>query len=73
MSKRYAGVDLSQQWFDIAVSPDGLSRRLPYTQDGLAKFVGQMKDLEVSLVVVEACGHLERPLARAPKRRSRWR
>ncbi len=64
MSKRYAGVDLSKEWFDVAVVPDGLSWNLPHTEKGLREFVKRMKDLQVALVVVEACGHLERPLSR---------
>lgn len=65
MSKRYAGVDLSLRWFDVAVSPDGFGWRFPHTGEGLAEFVERMAELEVALVVVEACGNLERPMARA--------
>jgi len=63
--KSFVGVDVSSQWFDVAVTPGPSSWQFPYTEDGIAAFLSWLARLNVGLVVMEACGHLERPLARA--------
>ena len=65
MFKSFVGVDVSSQWFDVAVTPGPSSWQFPYTEDGIAAFLSRLARLDVVLVVMEACGHLERPLARA--------
>ena len=65
MSKRYVGVDVGLRSFDVAVRPDGLHWVVPYTPEGVSKFVKRMNNLRPQLVVMEACGNLERSLARA--------
>lgn len=65
MFKSFVGVDVSSQWFDVAVTPGPSSWQFPYTEDGIAAFLSWLARLNVGLVVMEACGHLERPLARA--------
>jgi len=65
LSKTFVGVDVSKEWFDVAVTPSRSSWRVPYTQEALTEFVRQLLPLNVALVVTEACGRLERPLARA--------
>jgi len=63
--KSFVGVDVSSQWFDVVVTPGRSSWQFPYTEDGIAAFLSRLARLDVGLVVMEACGHLERPLARA--------
>ena len=65
MSKRYVGVDVSLRSFDVAVRPDELHWVHPYTTEGVSEFVKRMNKLRPRLVVMEACGNLERSLARA--------
>jgi len=65
MSKRFVGIDVSLRSFDVAVRPDGLDGKVPYTAEGVAEFVERMSKLRPRLVVLEACGNLERRLARA--------
>jgi transposase len=65
LSKTFVGIDVSSQWFDVAVTPGRSSWRVPYTPQALTEFVRQLLPLNVALVVIEACGRLERPLARA--------
>lgn len=64
MSKRYVGVDVGLRSFDVAVRPDGLHWVVPYTPEGVSKFIKRMNKLRPQLVVMEACGNLERSLAR---------
>jgi len=65
LSKTFVGIDVSSQWFDVAVTPGRSCWRVDYTPQAVAGFVRQLLTLNVALVVVEACGRLERPLARA--------
>ena len=68
MSKRYVGVDVGLHSFDVAVRPDGLHWVVPYTPEGVREFVKRMQKLRPQLVVMEACGNLERSLARGLER-----
>jgi len=63
MSKRR--VDLGLRSFDVAVRPDGLHWEVPHSPEGIAAFVRRASKLRPQLVVMEACGNLERSLARA--------
>ncbi|HIC94111.1 MAG TPA: IS110 family transposase [Anaerolineae bacterium] len=64
MSK-YVGVDLSQTYLDVAVRPGSQQWRESNNSDGVAGLIQQLQDLEPTLVVLEASGGLERPVARA--------
>jgi len=68
MSKQYVGVDVGLCSFDVAVRPDSLHWVVPYTPEGVRKFVKRMHRLRPQLVVMEACGNLERFLARGLER-----
>ena len=70
MSKRYVGVDVGLHSFDVAVRPDGLHWVVEYTPEGVREFVKRMQKLKPQLVVMEACGNLERTLARGLERGS---
>jgi len=65
MNKRFVGVDLGLHSFDVAVRPDGSHWVVPYTPEGVGDFVTRMNELRPQLVVMEACGNLERSLAGA--------
>lgn len=70
MSKRYVGVDVGLRSFDVAVRPDGLHWVVAYTPEEVREFVKRMQKLRPLLVVMEACGNLERTLARGLERGS---
>ncbi len=65
MNKSFIGVDLSQRYLDIAVRPEREQWRLPNEAQGLAALVERLSALAPTLVVLEASGGLERPVARA--------
>ena len=65
MGRRFVGVDLGLRTFDVAVRPDGLHWVVPHTPEGVDGFATRMRELHPKLVVMEACGSLERSLARA--------
>ena len=58
-------MDVSLRSFDVAVRPDSLQWVVPYTTEGVSRFVKQINKLRPRLVVIEACGNLECSLARA--------
>jgi len=68
VSKRYVGVDVGLRSFDVAVRPDALHWVTPHTPEGIRQFVKRMREMHPQLVVMEACGNLERGLARELKR-----
>jgi len=67
VSERYVGVDVGLPSFDVAVRPDALHWAPPYTPERIRQFVGQVRAMHPQLVVTEACGNLERGLARELK------
>lgn len=69
MSNRFVGVDLGLHSFDVAVRPDGSHWVVRNTAAGISAFVSRLRRLRPQLVVMEACGNLERPLARALEKR----
>jgi len=68
MDKRFVGIDLGLRSFDVAVRPDGLHWELPHTAAGIGAFISRVAKLHPQLVVMEACGNLERSLARSLER-----
>ena len=65
MSIPFVGIDVSKAQFDVAVRPSGDSWSDSNTDDGIARAVGRLKKLDPELVVLEATGGLEMPLAGA--------
>ncbi len=59
----FVGVDVSKAWLDVAVSPDGEHWRIGQTQAELDALAGRLTELRPALVVCEATGGLEIPLA----------
>ncbi len=62
--EKYVGIDVSKTQLDVAVGQVGETWRAGNTDEGIAKTVERLKRLEVSLVVVESTGGLERKLLR---------
>jgi transposase len=54
------GIDVSQAWLDIALRPAGTYWRLANQEQGWRELIEQLKDLPISLVVVESTGGMER-------------
>lgn len=60
---RSAGIDVAADHLDIHVHPDGLARTVANDPAGQAAAAGRLAELAVALVVVEATGGYERPVA----------
>ena len=56
------GIDVSQDWLDLAAYPSGQPRRFSTTPDGLQSFIEHCRDAQPRLVAFEASGGYERPL-----------
>ena len=57
------GIDVSQDWLDLAAHPTGQPRRFKTTPDGLRSLVEHCRDAQPRLIAFEASGGYERPLA----------
>jgi len=60
----FAGVDVSGHWLDLGTS-DGRYERYPQSEEGIRQLTEALLIVDVALVVLEATGALERPVARA--------
>ncbi len=61
----FVGIDVSKAHLDLAARPTGLAERLPNDEAGIGQIVARLRPLEPTLVVLEATGGLEVPLAAA--------
>jgi transposase len=61
----YVGIDVAKSWLDVAQCPEGQSQRLRNEQAHLGELVAQMSSLRPALIVLEATGGLEAPVAAA--------
>ena len=59
----YLGIDVAKGSFDVASDPAGLKRSLPNDPAGRQKLLDTLQTLNVALIVLEATGGYERPLA----------
>ncbi len=64
-AQSYVGIDVSKGYLDIAVRPTGQQWRGSNTEEGLGQLVERLHGLSPSLVVLEATGSLEVPVAAA--------
>ena len=55
----FVGIDVSKARLDIAVRPAGTIRSVPHDEAGLATVVEQLRQMQPTLVVLEATGGLE--------------
>ena len=61
----YIGIDVAQEWLDIAARPNGDAWRARNDETGIGELVGQLVERAPRLVVLEATGGLETALAAA--------
>lgn len=61
----FVGLDVSKHWIDGAVRPGDTRLRVPNTDEGITALVAQLKPLRPTLVVLEATGGFEVPVATA--------
>jgi transposase len=61
----FVGIDVSKAHLDLAARPVGLAERLPNDEAGIGQVVARLQPLAPALVVLEATGGLEVPLAAA--------
>lgn len=61
----FVGMDVSKKSIDILVRPSGEFLSLPNTKDGIAEICQRMQVIGPALIVMEATGGYERPLAAA--------
>ena len=61
----FVGIDVSAQRLDVAVLPHGAHFTVPYTDDGIASLVRRLQDLAPQIVLLEATGGYEIPVAYA--------
>lgn len=60
---RFLGIDVCKDWLDVASRPDGQVSRHPNTPEGISALIAGLKADPPQLIVLEATGGLERPLA----------
>ena len=63
--QRFVGIDVSKARLDGHCRPDGTSFHEPNDEAGIAAVVARLKAVAPTLVVLEATGGLEAPLAAA--------
>ena len=61
----YVGIDVSKDQLDIAVRPDGDTCSMPNDASGITEVVQRLAQLHPKLVVLEATGGLQMPVAGA--------
>jgi transposase len=59
----YVGIDVAKDTFHVATCPDLIKTCLPNTQDGHRRLCQTLKEHSIALVVLEATGGYERPIA----------
>lgn len=64
-AQSYVGIDLSKDYLDVAVRPTGQQWRMGNTEEELDQLVKRLQGLSPALVVLEATGSLEVPVAAA--------
>lgn len=67
MSKkpRFVGIDVSKEELEVAIRPTGEMLPYPYTTAGVTRLIAHFKALRPKLIVLEATGGIQRPLAAA--------
>jgi len=59
---RYAGIDVAQDWLDVAVYGIGQPWRVAYDEQGVEGLIGTLREQRIHLVVMEATGGYEVPI-----------
>jgi transposase len=58
----FVGIDIAKKHLDIAIGKDGEMMRIDNVVEEVEKMIAQLKELQPSLIVMEATGGLEKPL-----------
>ena len=61
----FVGVDVAKGHLDLSVRPDQKTQQFPHDDSGIQRIVSYLLELQPTLVVLEATGGLEMPLAAA--------
>lgn len=61
----YVGIDVSKSHLDVAVRPSGEAWRVANNDTGIEQLACRLKEMEPQLVVMEATGNYEMPVAAA--------
>ena len=61
----FVGIDISKDWFDLALLGEKRTQHFASTKKGIAALVRQMSQLQPQLIVVEATGGYEEALVLA--------
>ncbi|MCH7624837.1 MAG: IS110 family transposase [Chloroflexi bacterium] len=61
----YVGIDVSKSHLDVAIRPSGEAWRAANDEAGIEQLVSRLKEMEPELVLMEATGKYEMPLAAA--------
>jgi transposase len=62
---RYVGIDVAKDTLDISVRPHGQPEQIAHCETEIDGLVQRLRDLAPALIVLEATGGLEIPLAAA--------
>jgi len=61
--ERFVGIDVSKELLDVAAAPDGESHTYTNDEKGIRQLVEQLQPIPPALIVLEATGNLEIPVA----------
>jgi hypothetical protein len=61
----FIGIDVAKDLLDVHIHPLRQTFRVPYDENGIARLITRLSDLNVGLVVLEATGALEVELVAA--------
>ena len=61
----YVGIDIAKAHIDVATRPAGQTWRVSYNEEGLRGLAADLEDIKPEVVLLEATGGLELPLATA--------
>jgi len=61
--ERFVGIDVSTETLDVAVVPDGLTMTVMNNEKGHEELIKELRSVPPTLVVMEATGGLEAPVA----------
>jgi transposase len=64
-TQSFVGIDVANAYLDLAERPAGTHERYPHDETGIARIVARLQALRPTLIVLEATGGLEVPLAAA--------
>ncbi len=64
-TQSFVGIDVAKAYLDLAERPAGTHERYPHDETGITRIVARLQALRPTLIVLEATGGLEVPLAAA--------